>query len=119
MGWLIASIHETAADADRVATAVVSIAILADRLKLSRTHLTRKLKDAEALGSVGWYGKRGQSVMWVSAGFLREYATAQAVKLTIIDSAFAACFRQMPAEALPAASTMPRPRGGEALYDRA
>ena len=76
-----------------------------ERLKLSRTHLARKLSDAEALGSIGWQGKRGQSVMWVSAGFRREYVTAQAVKLAIIDAAFDACFGQEADEALPA---MPR-----------
>ena len=116
MDWLIAGIEETDADAERVATAVVSIAVLAERLKLSRTHLTRKLKDAEALGSVGWHGKRDQSVMWVSSGFRREYAAAQAVKLAIIDSAFTACVRQVPVEASPAIPRLPL---GEAVYDAA
>jgi hypothetical protein len=105
MDWLIAGIEETDAEAERVPTAIASIAVMAQRLNLSRTHLSRKLKDAEALGSIGWQGKRGESVMWVSSGFRREYAMAQAVKLAIIDSAFAACFRQAPAEAGPA---MPR-----------
>ena len=105
MDWLIAGIEEADLDAERVATGIVSIAALAERLKLSRTHLARKLSDAEALGSIGWHGKRGQSVMWVSAGFRREYVTAQAVKLAIIDAAFDACFRARPIEALPA---MPR-----------
>ena len=105
MDWLIAGIEEADPDAERVATGIVSIAALAERLKLSRTHLARKLSDAEALGSIGWQGKRGQSVMWVSAGFRREYVTAQAVKLAIIDAAFDACFCGRPIEALPA---MPR-----------
>lgn len=105
MDWLIAGIEEADLDAERVATGIVSIAALAERLKLSRTHLARKLSDAEALGSIGWQGKRGQSVMWVSAGFRREYVTAQAVKLAIIDAAFDASFRARLIEALPA---MPR-----------
>jgi hypothetical protein len=84
-------------DVERVATGIVSIAAMTERLKLSRSHLTRKL-GAEAPGSIGWQGKRGQSVMWVSAGFRREYATAQAVKLAIIDAAFAACFCRVPAQ---------------------
>jgi AraC-like DNA-binding protein len=104
MDRLIAGIEEADLDAERVATGIVSIAALAERLKLSRTHLARKLSDAEALGSIGWHGKRGQSVMWVSAGFRREYVTAQAVKLAIIDAAFDACFRARPIEALPAMS---------------
>ena len=107
MDWLIAGIEETDPDAERVATGIVSIAALAERLKLSRTHLARKLGDAEALGSIGWQGKRGQSVMWVSAGFRREYVTAQAVKLAIIDAAFDAGFRGRPIEALPAMPKVP------------
>jgi len=107
MDWLIAGIEDADPDAERVATGIVSIAVMAERLKLSRTHLTRKLSDAEALGSIGWQGKRGQSVMWVSAGFRREYVRAQAVKLAIIDAAFDACFRRRPIEVLPAMPKMP------------
>lgn len=118
MDWLIAGIEETNAEAERVPTSIASIAAMAQRLNLSRTHLSRKLRDAEALGSIGWQGKRGESVMWVSSGFRREYAAAQAVKLAIIDSAFAACFRPTPDDALPA-QTMPRPPLGETLYDAA
>ena len=92
MDWLIAGIEEVAAGAGRIPTGVVSIAAMADWLKLSRTHLARKLRAAEAMGSIGWQGKRGHSMMWVSDGFRREYATAQAVKLAIIDAAFDACF---------------------------
>ncbi len=109
MDWLIAGIEETDAEAERVPTAIASIAVMAQRLNLSRTHLSRKLKDAEALGSIGWQGKRGESVMWVSSGFRREYATAQAVKLAIIDDAFEVCFWQAPAEAMPAMPRMPIP----------
>lgn len=110
MDWLIAGIEETAdAEAERVPTAVGSIAAMAQRLNLSRTHLARKLREAEALGSIGWQGKRGESVMWVSSGFRREYATAQAVKLAIIDSAFAKCFRQAPDEAAPVIGLRERP----------
>ena len=109
MDWLIAGIEETDADAERVPTAIASIAVMAQRLNLSRTHLSRKLKDAEALGSIGWQGRRGESVMWVSAGFRREYATAQAVKLAIIDAAFGDCFRLAPAEAALGMPRMPVP----------
>ena len=85
--------------------------MLAERLKLSRTHLSRKLRAAEELGSIGWLGPRGHSVMWVSPGFYREYAMAQAVKLAIIDAAFEACFRQAPARnavpAMPSGASCP------------
>lgn len=90
MDWLIAGIAETDPDAERVATGVVSVSEMADWLRLSRTHLARKLRDAESLGSIGWEGRRGHSVMWVSRGFRQEYARAQAVKLAIIDAAYTA-----------------------------
>jgi hypothetical protein len=107
MDWLIAGIEEIDAEAERVPTAIASIAVMAQRLNLSRTHLSRKLKDAEALGSIGWQGKRGESVMWVSSGFRREYAMAQAVKLAIIDAAFAECFRPDAADVAPLMPRMP------------
>ena len=84
--WLIAGIEKPWGE--RIASGVVSTAMLAERLNLSRTHLSRKLRAAEALGSIGWLGPRGHSAMWVSAAFHREYAMAQAVKLAIIDAAF-------------------------------
>lgn len=92
MDWLIAGIEPMAPEADRVPTGVLSVADMAGWLKLSRTHLARKLREAEAMGSIGWEGKRGRSVMWVSNTFRMEYAAAQAIKLAIIDAAFDACF---------------------------
>lgn len=93
MEWLIAGIGDAEPGAERLPTGIASIAEMADWLKLSRTHLARKLREAEELGSIGWLGKRGHSTMWVSEAFRREYAEAQAVKLAIIDAAFAECFR--------------------------
>ncbi len=92
MDWLISGVDPDHAAMDRIPTGVISIGDFANWLKLSRTHLTRKLRDAEDLGSVGWLGPRGNSVMWVSSGFYQEYMTAQAVKLAIIDAAFSAGF---------------------------
>lgn len=94
MDRLFAGIADAPADAERIPTAVDSITEMANWLHLSRTHLARKLREAEAMGSIGWLGQRGHSVMWVSNGFRREYATAQAVKLAIIDQAFAALIPQ-------------------------
>jgi len=71
---------------------VTSISGLALRLKLSRTQLSRKIAEAEAMGSLGWNGRRGRSPVWVSTGFRYEYHKAQALKLAIIDAAFDACF---------------------------
>jgi hypothetical protein len=80
-----------------ILTDVTSVSGLALRLKLSRTQLGRKFAEAEAMGSLGWSGPRGKSRLWVSADFLREYHSAQAAKLAIIDAAFAACvMREQP-----------------------
>lgn len=88
MEWLISGVEPSLAEQDQIPTSVVSIGEFANLLKLSRTHLARKLREAEDLGSVGWLGQRGNSTMWVSRGFYREYLDAQAVKLAIIDHAF-------------------------------
>lgn len=90
MDWLITSMEQAPLDAERVGVGPISVTDMAARLNLSRTHLARKLKEAEALGSIGWEGRRGHSTMWVSRGFRQEYAGAQAVKLSIIDHAFEA-----------------------------
>ncbi|TPN82603.1 hypothetical protein FJ987_27300 [Mesorhizobium sp. CU2] len=90
MDWLISGVDPATAGQERIPTGVLSVGDFAKWLKLSRTHLARKLRDAEALGSVGWLGQRGNSVMWISNAFYGEYVTAQAVKLAIIDAAFAA-----------------------------
>ena len=76
---------------ERILTDVTSISALAERLRLSRTQLSRKFSEAEAMGSLGWSGMRGRSALWLSADFRREYHVAQAVKLAIIDAAFEAC----------------------------
>ena len=88
MDWLMAGMEEAPPGSARIPTGIVSTAAMAEWLKLSRTHLARKLRDAEALGSLGWLGKRGHSAMWVSDGFRREYVAAQTVKLAIVDHAF-------------------------------
>ncbi|MDP2332886.1 MAG: hypothetical protein Q8M19_19545 [Reyranella sp.] len=92
MDWLIAGMEEAPAGTERIPTGIVSVAAMAEWLKLSRTHLARKLRDAEELGSLGWLGKRGHSVMWVSDRFRREYEATQAAKLAIVDHAFDAGF---------------------------
>lgn len=92
MERMISGIGEAEAGALRVPTAIHSIAGMAEWLRLSRTHLTRKLREAEALGSIGWDGERGRSRMWVSAEFLGEIVAAQAAKLAVIDAACDACF---------------------------
>ncbi|TIT89656.1 MAG: hypothetical protein E5W55_23970, partial [Mesorhizobium sp.] len=93
MDWLMASVELENVGQEHIPTGILSIGDFARWLKLLRTHLARKLRDAEMLGSVGWLGQRGHSVMWISNEFYGEYVTAQAVKLAIIDAAFAACMQ--------------------------
>ncbi|BCM21400.1 hypothetical protein [Mesorhizobium sp. J8] len=91
MDWLMSGIDPEDAHLDRIPTSVISVSEFAHWLKLSRTHLARKLHDAEALGSIGWVGQRGHSVMWVSRAFFDEYMAVQAAKLAVVDAAFEAC----------------------------
>jgi len=91
MDWLMSGIDPEDAHLDRIPTSVISVSEFAHWLKLSRTHLARKLHDAEALGSIGWVGQRGHSVMWVSRQFFDEYMAVQASKLAVVDEAFEAC----------------------------
>jgi hypothetical protein len=88
MDWLYAGLAEVAPDCQRIPSTVASFADLGERIKLSRTHLTRKLRMAEDMGNLGWLGARGKSIMWVSAEFVREYHRQQSIKLAIIDGAF-------------------------------
>ena len=91
MDWLMSGIDPDDAHLDRIPTSVISVSEFAHWLKLSRTHLARKLHDAEALGSIGWVGQRGHSVMWVSRQFFDEYMAVQSAKLAVVDQAFEAC----------------------------
>ena len=79
MDRLIAGCQGSDAGGERILTDVTSISELSRNISLSRTHLGRKLAEAEAFGSLGWSGARGRSPMWVSAGFRHEYHSAQAV----------------------------------------
>jgi hypothetical protein len=88
MDWLIAGLADVPPDTARIPSTVVSFDNLEGRISLSRTHLIRKLRMAEDMGSLGWLGDRGDSAMWVSAPFLSEYNRQQAVKLAIVDDAF-------------------------------
>lgn len=71
-------------------TDVITIAQLARAFDLSRAHTSRKFAEAEAIGGIGWSGRRGYSPLWISHGFYAEYATMQARKLLIFQTAFAA-----------------------------
>jgi AraC-like DNA-binding protein len=88
MDWLYSGLQEFAPGCPRIPSHVTSYADLAERIHLSRSHLSRKLRRAEEMGNMGWLGRRGRSTMWVSAEFVDEYHRQQAIKLEIIDAAF-------------------------------
>lgn len=90
MERIISGIPDIQDGMDKIPTDIASVTEIAQWLNLSRSHLMRKLREAEALGSIGWNGKRSQSAMWLSRDFLNEIVEAQAIKLAVIDAAFEA-----------------------------
>lgn len=72
----------------RIPTRITSLDELAEPLRITRAHLSRRIATAEKMGSVGWAGKRGASALWVSESFMAEYLAYQADKLARIDDAF-------------------------------
>ncbi|SFU75784.1 hypothetical protein SAMN02799631_02138 [Methylobacterium sp. 174MFSha1.1] len=88
MDLMMAGLEEAPADPDRIVTGIVSAQDLAADLNVSRTNLSRKLREAEEAGSLGWSGRRGNSALWISSAFRREYVAYQAAKLALIDAAF-------------------------------
>ena len=90
MDRLVVGCQEASVGLERIPTDVMTISALSRGLNVSRTLLGRKLAVATSKGSLGWAGPFGRSVLWMSLGFWREYHAAQAVKLAIIDAAFAA-----------------------------
>lgn len=91
-GRLLAGMGDVVPDASRVATDIDSLSGLAKWMNVSQTHLTRKMREAEAIGSIGWEGRRGQSRMWISTGFLKEMIDECAARLAVFDAACDALF---------------------------
>ena len=69
MDWLMVGVEPVDPSVNRIPTQLRSVPELAENFRLSRTHLTRKLREAEAIGSIGWEGNRGRSVMWINDCF--------------------------------------------------
>lgn len=112
MDRLIAGIEDHTSTRDgHFPTDVMSISQLAEAFALSRSHTSRKLAAAEALGGIGWSGRRGYSSMWISTDFYSEYARAQAQKLFILGDAFAEATLASSAGFLPHPSPTPIRQG--------
>lgn len=89
---ILAGMGPVEAGACRVSTDIDSIVDLAAWLNIARTHIGPKLREAEAIGSIGWTGARGKSPMWVSTEFLQEMTDEQAARLAFFDAAFEVIF---------------------------
>lgn len=76
----------------RRVTAITSPSAFGENVKLSRSHLSRKLREAEALGALGWSGGRGRSAIWISRAFVAEYVKRQAAELAAIEAGYRATF---------------------------
>lgn len=90
MDKIITSLDDTPIGTERFSTFVRSFNDLSEPLRISRTHLLRKLAASEEAGHVGWSGKRGASTFWISGAFLAEYEAYQIDKLANIAAAWQA-----------------------------
>lgn len=90
MDKMIATITDFSPKDERIVTGITSLDEIAAALRVTKTHLSRKMAIAEREGSLGWTGKRGASSLWLSPGFIDEYVGYQADKLARVDEAYAA-----------------------------
>jgi hypothetical protein len=88
MDKMIATIEDFDADDRRIVTGIESLDVLGEALRVTKTHLSRKMAEAEREQSLGWTGRRGRSRLWLSPAFLDEYVAYQADKLARIDDAY-------------------------------
>ena len=92
MDRLIATCASEADGDGRRLTGMTGPADFGDNVRLSRTHLSRKLRQAETLGALGWTGARGRSALWISAAFVAEYVSRLAAELAAIETGYRAAF---------------------------
>lgn len=88
MDKMIAAIEDHSPNAEHVPTSITHLEQLTEPLRITRTHLLRRMAAAEADGSIGWEGKRRASRLWLSRDFVADYDKYQAEKLVCIDEAF-------------------------------
>ncbi len=99
MDHLIAGLEPAPEAAERTLTNITSITELSEQVKVSRTHLGRKLMVAEKHGFLGWSGRRGHSTLWLSEAFRKEYEVYQISKLALVERAFDAVSERLFASA--------------------
>ncbi len=88
MDKMIAEIEDHPPETERLSTSITDLEQLTEPLRITRTHLLRRMAAAEADGSLGWEGKRRASRLWLSKEFVAHYDKYQAEKLACIDAAF-------------------------------
>ncbi|HWU63124.1 MAG TPA: hypothetical protein VN112_13995 [Ensifer sp.] len=89
MDKMIATITDFSPQDEHIVTGITSLDEIAQALRVTKTHLSRKMAVAEREGSLGWTGRRGASSLWLSSGFINEYVAYQADKIERIDEAYA------------------------------
>lgn len=97
MDKMIATITDFVPDDDHIVTGISSLDEIASALRVTKTHLSRKMAVAEREGSLGWKGKRGASALWLSPRFLNEYIAYQADKLARVEEAYVELTQTVPA----------------------
>ncbi|TCR93140.1 hypothetical protein [Rhizobium sp. BK376] len=86
---LIANLDCQVRNSEQIDIGRIDTRVLAGQFMMSRTHLQRLLRKAAGRGCVGWYDPPKKTQLWMSRDFLDEYCGWQAVKLSIVDEAFA------------------------------
>ena len=92
MDRLISTCEDAADPAGRRSTGVAAMAGFGDHLRLSRSHLARKLREAEGQGALGWTADRVRSPIWISDAFVAQYIKRIAAELAAIESGYQAAF---------------------------
>lgn len=83
---------------DQCPTCISSITDLADRLVMSRTNATQRLREAEAVGAIGWARDGRKSRLWVSRQLIDIYTWYQAIILSQVNAAYDTYFAVAPNE---------------------
>ena len=92
MDRLFSTCEGQPASVGRHVTGVAALTEFGENVKLSRSHLTRKLREAELQGALGWSSARGRSPIWISSAFVAEYLRRQSAELAVIEVGFHAAF---------------------------
>ncbi len=72
----------------RVAVGPLTIPSLAEQYGSSSTNIKRMFKRAQDDNLLGWEGRRGHKVLWLSQRFMDDYLWWQAQKFAALDEAF-------------------------------